>query len=412
MPETANIPYLPPEVLVPIIAYSEETQCCLINLLSKGSLKCEEPHVFTTVVYTRGDRDQDGNYTRGSIEALPFQHRCVYGTVRENSEPVIPINQADDLSVELQRWHLTKRVLVMDIGSEEDIRKEVQRILREHWSKRGASNINDVFSLINSSIQAKLNFWDKRIFDTIPLANNNGNGGIKLEIDNRAYTNRLRNEDSQLACERIRHLMIRPVFNYMDKVRNVILDELEEQLGEYHSAINLSLPIASNYYRAMDFMLRLDWHLLKNLEVLCLDLTGVDPHWRYLEIQASFVEMGRHLKVKTLILLGASGLARYDDKGKEAWVAALEDDEYDEASRFHPKNWGDNEKPSLISVLKETLRPGGQIHFIDFLKPGDPWSSCSEEENPNLDNYVIELVAQELGREWLEPYHSHTRRDS
>jgi hypothetical protein len=330
MPEPANIPYFPPEVLVPIIAYSEQTQCCLINLLSKGSLKCEEPHSFTTVIYTRGDCDRDGNYTRGSIESLPFQHRCVYGTVRENSEPVIPFNQADDLSVELQRWNLTKRVIVMDIESEEDIRKEVQRILREHLPKHGASNLNDVSSLINSSIQAKLNFWDKRIFDTIPLANDNCNGSIKLEIDNGAYTNRLRPEDSQLACERIRHLMIRPVFNYMDKIDAIIVDELEGQLGEYHPAINLAWPIGSNYYRAMDFMLRLDWPLLKNLEVLCLDLTGVDPHWRYSEIQARFGEMGRHLKLKTLILLGASGLARYDDKGKEAWVAALEDDKYDE----------------------------------------------------------------------------------
>ncbi|SPJ79089.1 uncharacterized protein FTOL_07480 [Fusarium torulosum] len=200
MPEPANIPHLPPEVLVPIIAYSEETQCCLINLLSRGSLKCEEPHSFTTVIYTRGDCDQDGNYTRG--------------------------------------------------------------------------------------------------------ANDNCNGSIKLEIDNGAYTNRLRPEDSQLAYERIRHLIIRPVFNYMDKIDAIILDELEGQLGEYHPAMNLSWPIGSNYYRAMDLMLSIDWHLLKNLEVLCLDLTGVDPHWRYPEIQASFVEMGRHLKLKTLILPG------------------------------------------------------------------------------------------------------------
>ncbi|KAM0193411.1 hypothetical protein ACHAPI_007727 [Fusarium lateritium] len=401
MPEPANIPYLPPEILVPIIAYSEEKQVCLVNLLSSGSLKCEEQHSFTTVIYTRGDLDQDGKYTRGSIEALPLRHRCVYRNVRENSEPAIPLNQADDLSIELQRWNLTKRVIVMDVGREEDIRKEAHRTKEEYRSEPWLPDLHDVARLVASSTQAKLNFWDKRIFDTIPLVNHTESGNIGLEVDNGAYVNRLRPEDDHLACEKIRHLMIRPFFKSTDKGYDIIEDELRGQLKNYFRELMLLNALELNYYGAMDFMFRLDWHLLKNLEVLCLDVTSVDPNQRYPKIQANLVEMGRHLKLKTLILLGASCVARYDDKGKEAWVAALEDDAHVEGDDDH----------SLISLLKETLRPGGQIHCIDYLGPENRWSPYAEAEESDLDTTEIELLVQGREHDWQRFVRNVLRRD-
>lgn len=420
MPEPADIPHLPLEVLVPIIAQSEETQCCLINLLSRGSLKCGELHSFTTVIYTRGDRDQDGNYARGSIEPLAFRHRCVHGIVRENSEPTIPFNQADELSVELQRWHLTKRVNVMDLGNEEDICKEAQRILKERCSKDGAPGLDVDFYDYHSAVrdvriiwdrtiledeasgwwdedefclgrvEDLLNFWNKGIFDTIPLANDNGSGSIKLETSSGAYTNRLTPESPQLACEKIRQIMLRPVFDYEAKIKQIVIDEFHEQVREYDHVKVLADLVRSNYELAMEFMLRLDWHLLMDLEVLCLDLTLLIPNIRYNAMEKSLIEMGRHLNLKTLILLGVSDLTSDDDKSEEAWVADLEDDK----PSIRP-GYRDDLKVSLISVLKETLRPGGQIHFVDFLEPGGPWSPYSPpyllQEGDSWSDYRVYL---------------------
>ncbi|KAM0245216.1 hypothetical protein ACHAP5_005614 [Fusarium lateritium] len=401
MPEPANTPYLPPEILVPIIASSEEKQVCLVNLLSKGSLKCEEQHSHTTVIYIRGELGQDGKYARGSIEALPLRHRCVYGTVRENDEPALPFNQADDLSVELQRWHLTNRVVVMDVAREEDIRGEAQRTKEEYRAEPWLPDLHDVARLVASSTQAKLNFWDKRIFDTIPLANHDESGNIGLEVDNGAYVNRLRPGDNHLACEKIRHLMIRPFFTSTDKGYDIIEDQLQGQLKNYFRELMLLNALELNYYGAMDFMFRLDWHLLKNLEVLCLDVTSVDINQRYSKFETSFVEMGRHLNLKTLILLGASCVARYDDKGKEAWVAALEDDAHVEGDAGL----------SLISLLKETLRPGGQIHCIDYLGPNNLWAPYGYLEESDLNSSEIDLLVQGKRHSWQRFVRNVLRRD-
>jgi hypothetical protein len=223
----------------------------------------------------------------------------------------------------------------MDIGNKEVFYKEAQRILKEIYSKDGTFALNDDSYLHHGGIEAALKLWDKRILDTIPLANDNGSGGIKLETGNGAYTNRLRPESPQLACEKIQQLMMRPVCNYRARIKQIVVDELQGQVREHDSAVFLSRAVASNYERAMDFMLCLDWHLLKNLEVLCLDLTLISPHLRYTAIETSLVEMGRHLNLKTLILLRVSGLPGYrekDEKVKEALVATLEDD--------GPRDWG------------------------------------------------------------------------
>ncbi|CAJ0542917.1 Ff.00g003180.m01.CDS01 [Fusarium sp. VM40] len=204
---------------------------------------------------------------------------------------------------------------------------------------------------------------------------------------------------------------MRPVFDYEAKIKQFVIDEFHEQVRDYRHVEVLAEVVKSNYELSMEFMLRLDWHTLKDLEVLCLDLTLLIPNDRYKVIKKSLVEMGRHLNLKTLILLGVSELARYPYKSKEAWVADLEDDKLRRTVHV---------QESLISVLKETLRPGGQIHFVNFLEPGDSWSPYSvpfyhhglfdsdwrvyslQSWNPSLSPSAKELalVNQEVKNRW------------
>ncbi|KAM0350676.1 hypothetical protein ACHAPU_003165 [Fusarium lateritium] len=194
MPEPGRLPYLPAEISVRIIAESEETQCCLINLLSKGHYKCQGYQEYETTIYTRGDRGEDGTFTRGSLEVLQMHHRCVYGTVSEQDTPLIPFNQADELSVELQRWHLTNRVIVADVKLADDFFNEILHIDRHACNNRRPYPTKKVVGLIKSP-KYSLSLIDKKVSDTIPMADEDGRDETVPRTNKGAYFNRLRPED-------------------------------------------------------------------------------------------------------------------------------------------------------------------------------------------------------------------------
>ncbi|KAF4999346.1 hypothetical protein FGRMN_2487 [Fusarium graminum] len=260
MSESARLPCLPPEISVRIVAESEETQCCLINLLSRGFYQCQGYQEYATVIYTRGDRDEDGAFTRGSLEVLQMHHRCVYGTTRAHNEPLIPFNPADKLSVELELA--------------DDFFIEILRIDRLVCNNRRPFPSKKVVGLIRSR-EYSLSLTDKKVSDIIPFVDEDGRDGTVPRTNRGAYFDRWQPEDPQLACEKIRHLMIRRDHGLFTESQDYIWDELEEREMTYERRKEICDAVSWNSFCAIDATLYLEWSLLMNLEVLCLDLTGV-----------------------------------------------------------------------------------------------------------------------------------------
>ncbi|KAM0544800.1 hypothetical protein ACHAPJ_011627 [Fusarium lateritium] len=373
-----RVPYLPPEILIRIVAETEEFCCCLIHMLTKGKLKCEGFQDWTTVIYTRGVPNGDGTFTRGSIEALPLHHRCVFGTFQSHS--ALPHNPSDSFSVELKGWHVTKRDLVFDFGLKDDVVGELVRLERQLRE----CPILTMSELIREP-DYKYFFLDQGILDTIPITSDPNHPEGSGTVNSGAYTHRLRQNDSHLVCQKIRHLILRATPKTGDDfivIGNALLNQIEHlSVDAYRILQSLYL----NQELAMLGMLDLEWALLQNLDTLCLDLTSLEVVLDFEELRPKFVQMGQHLHLKTLILLGVPCLAKFNDLGEEAWVTKLEDQDYCIPDP-DPAIFSSDYKPGMISVLKQCLRPGGQIHFIADLKPGEPYWPVSGDDITTFDH--------------------------
>ncbi|KAF5027619.1 hypothetical protein F66182_290 [Fusarium sp. NRRL 66182] len=371
--DPAPIPYLPPELMIRIIAESEEERCCLINLLTRGLLKCEGLQDFTTVKYTRGTLKANGKFNRGSIESFLLQHQCVFGNVRGTVKDdahlaAIPHSHMDELSVELRRWHLIKRDIIFDfaIKENEGVADEVIRLL-DSSPYTGA-----LFDILLHSKDA-LGFLDQDLLNKLPFADSpDPEGGPRLKPN-----------DSLLEYQRIRHMMLRSTELGHDGFWAIAtqLARRDQRFANYVDMIASMLNGMETY--SIQTMLDLNWSRLTGLDTLCLDLRNWAPIDEFTILRAKFSEMGKHLNLKTLIVLGLPCRARFDDLGEEAWVAKLEDEDY-----CIPISdlYNDGFKPFALSVLKHCLRPGGQIHFISALTPGASyWPDAGEQDIEALD---------------------------
>ncbi|PNP74490.1 hypothetical protein FNYG_12113 [Fusarium nygamai] len=374
-----SAPFLPPELSLRIIEESEEAPICLVNHLSRGKLRCDggfQNH--TTVIYTRGEKQRDGTLSRGRLEVLPMQHRCVAGVIRASDTPALPFDHSDDYSVELAISHLTKRTVVAEIGLDEDIANPVLNL-----DKHAFPPYYNPTDLINVRYLG-YTLLDKQFIATVPIeigGDDNVRNLAGITRNQTALTHRLRPADENLACEKIRHLMIRA-----NKVSyNFIfarLLEINDDPDKVRSLYKWSSKLCAYRDELLLSSLRPKWELLKNLDTLCIDMTGITALHESPLLGAQIDKMACCLSLKTLILLGVTCLARYDCnilneeqervKEEEAWVAYLEDNSTHsyEGTTISPTNW--------LYVFKDLVRPGGQIHFIADIAPGSPYWPCSK----------------------------------
>ncbi|KAM0350675.1 hypothetical protein ACHAPU_003164 [Fusarium lateritium] len=139
-----------------------------------------------------------------------------------------------------------------------------------------------------------------------------------------------------------------------------------------------ALVLHSHY--AMDTTLYLDWPLLKNLEVLSLDM-GDMISGRSESFKVRLVQMAQHLNLKSLILYGVSyEVNRFERKDGEAWLSALEGDKIDEESGS-PRAGLNGWTPCLMKLFRGCSRPGGQIHFVNDVKDYQAFHSTSYKLN-------------------------------
>ncbi|KAF5595159.1 uncharacterized protein FSUBG_9216 [Fusarium subglutinans] len=362
-----SIPFLPPELSLRIIQESEETPVCLVNHLSRGMLQCDgglQDH--TTVIYTRGEKQTDGALSRGRLEALPMQHRCVAGLIRPADTPALPFDPSDDYSLELEISHLTKRTVVAELGLDEDIANPVLNLdkhaLPPYYDPHKFINIRYVgYDLLNRHFIATVPIEIGGDDDIRPLTG--------ITRNQSALTHRLRPDDEKLACEKMKHLMIRESNLSEGHVLDT-LTQLADNLVTVQDVNRWSahLIIYRDVLRSSPLHPR--WELLTNLETLCIDMTQQMMHHKSPLMGVQINKMARHLNLKTLILLGTPCRARFDymtpngEAGEEAWVTYLENNldlGYD-ATHGRAINY--------LFLFKNLVRPGGQIHFIADRAPG------------------------------------------
>ncbi|RKL43459.1 hypothetical protein BFJ72_g4283 [Fusarium proliferatum] len=355
-------PFLPPELSLRIIEESEEDCICLVNHLSRGQLRCDggfQNH--TTVIYTRGEKQRDGSLSRGRLEALPMQHRCVAGVIRASDTPALQFDPSDGYSHELEISHLTKRTIVAELGLDEDIANPVLNLDIHAFPPN-----YDPAIFINVRYIG-YDLLDRHFIATVPVEIG-GDEDIRhllgITREQTALTRRLHPDDEKLACQKIKHLMIRE--------NNVSAGDIRYAFNLLHGDLVTVREINrwSYYLNGYRQELRTSplipkWELLQNLETLCIDMTQQMTHQRAPLFGIQINKMARYLNLKTLILLGVPCLVRYDIEtpdskggGEEAWVAYLEDNhEFKwEAAQIRPINW--------LYLFKDLVRPGGQIYFI------------------------------------------------
>ncbi|KAF5648897.1 hypothetical protein F25303_4925 [Fusarium sp. NRRL 25303] len=364
-------PFLPPELSLRIIEESEEDCICLVNHLSRGQLRCDggfQNH--TTIIYTRGEKQRDGSLFRGRLEALPMQHRCVAGVIRASDTPALPFDPSDDYSHELEISHLAKCTIVAELGLDEDIASPVLNLDKHVFPPNYDPAIFINVRYIGYAL------LDRHFIATVPVEIG-GDEDIRhlagITREQTALTRRLHPDDEKLACQKIKHLMIRE--------NNVSAGDIRYALNLLHGDLATVREINrwSYYLKGYREELRTSplipkWELLQNLETLCIDMTQQMKHQRAPLFGLQINKMARYLNLKTLILLGVPCLVRYDIQtpdskggGEEAWIAYLEDNhEFKwEAAQIKPINW--------LYLFKDLVRPGGQIHFIADRAPNTPY---------------------------------------
>ncbi|KAF5600140.1 hypothetical protein FPANT_2718 [Fusarium pseudoanthophilum] len=204
------------------------------------------------------------------------------------------------------------------------------------------------------------------IMDDIPFAIDTY-GGVDGPNRN-AYIKKLHANDDRLACQRRGHVMILTSPWVLEneeledmKVHEYLISQVAHNMdADMHIVFHYALFSRREADRLA--LLKLDWSLMTGLESLC--------HF--------CVQMGMHLKLKTLVILGLPVRQQYCKLGKDFWVKTLESQEYVPSTvvKSHSEDSDESDEsdddpdeelvgfPTYIYWLKECLQHGGQIHFV------------------------------------------------
>ncbi|KAK7415484.1 hypothetical protein QQX98_005837 [Neonectria punicea] len=347
-PSTKPCLSLPPEIILKILNMAIETPRCLVRELS-NVYHCEGFQEETTVIYTRGHPDEKGRFSRGQIEYLPVQHRCIYDAPVADQ---VPRNLLRDDSWDNEIWRHHIRTCL--------------QVFERKWRPDAVHEL--IVDGIAGGPVPLLEVTESDIFERIPFQRSVLFGN-KLDANSRPYTAILKPEDPLLECAHMRHLMIKGRWGTTDDdiYKNVLKDT---NFGLDSAKMFLvARAIETNLRFHVEHALLVDWSMMVNLETLFLDLTSVEHHYRLDEQAKLFREMGKHLNLKTFVVAGLfvemdvewvlfddPDSGAHEDMSNEEltriWVGMLEDRPMIDSFR------------NCIYFFKECLRPGGQLHLI------------------------------------------------
>ncbi|KAG5783029.1 hypothetical protein H9Q73_003354 [Fusarium xylarioides] len=220
------------------------------------------------------------------------------------------------------------------------------------------------------------------IMDDLPFAID-AYGGVDGPNRN-AYLKKLHANDDRLACQRRGHVMILTSPWVLEDEELEDMKVHEYLISQVSHLMDTDMHIAFHHvlFRRREAdrlaLLQLDWSLMTGLESLCLDLSGPWTDGPNAALESFCVQMGMHLKLKTLVVLGLPVRQEYCKLGKDFWAKTLENQEYVPSTvvKSHSEDSDESEEsdidpdeelvgfPTYIFWLKECLQPGGQIHFV------------------------------------------------
>ncbi|RSM11349.1 hypothetical protein CDV31_006787 [Fusarium ambrosium] len=343
---------------------------CWISEALEGKMSCEKhSQYFSTIVYTRGELDKsipgsnartDG-YLRGKIEVLPSEKSCMFDYPIADKEELISHHPANRLHV-YDRFKDEEYIESLMDQTEEIFGDMNERVVDK---LRGG----DVIDALNAALEDLMVFDFTKVVEETPLLSTRLLDNVPFSIDlfggkkgpnAQAWTRRLKQDDALLKCQHLRHLMIRKgdrlLFSTVaNNVPGTFCKIPLLQLGDIDDVAQ------ERYLHDYDALFNLEWSLLSNLESLCLDIRGIHEERRK-PIEALFVKMGRHLSLKTLVLIGVPQLIDFNSVGSEEFIAQQEDDEF----LVFPGDDYDSptELTNYVHFLKECLRPGGELRLV------------------------------------------------
>lgn len=350
---------------------------CWITEALYPQMACEEhSENFSTVVYTRGELQKPGpgpdGYVRGKIEVVPPEKSCIFDYRIADSECRFPkcfpereayfreklishhansIQVYDRFKVLDYRGCLWKNAEVLLDG----FNKSVSKALKDGDNESRDAAIEALPVVDFTEAVERTPLLSSRLLYNIPfsvdlLGGQNGPNAY-------AWTRRLTSDDPLLECEYIRHLMIRKG----DKLLPSVAHQTFSYRVPSQQLADINHVAVKRYCHDRYALFGLEWSLLRNLESLCLDIRGI-PEERSQPLEALFVKMGKHLRLKTLVLIGVPHLVDFNSVGNKEYVAQQEDDEFlvFPGDEHNP----DTELTNYIHFLKECLRPGGELRLV------------------------------------------------
>ncbi|KAF5594429.1 hypothetical protein FPCIR_4932 [Fusarium pseudocircinatum] len=334
------------------------------------------PNEIITKILTettqKSQLDRDGVFGQGRIESIPLRHKCIYKTPVVDGE--IDFLTSENLSWKqaLEKYRLLHQLHVYD----RYLNPDLVEAMRALWSRHEKGNLNlGVFR----RGAANLLVLTGNIMDDIPFAIDTY-GGVDGPTRN-AYVKKLYANDDRLACQQRGHVMILTSPWVLEdeeledmKVHEYLISQVSHHMdADMHVAFHHVLFSRREADRLA--LLKLDWSLMTGLESLCLDLSGPWTDGPNAAPKSFCVQMGMHLKLKTLIVLGLPVRQEYCKLGKDFWVKTLESQEYvlSTVVKSHSEDSDESDDdpdeelvgfPTYIYWLKNCLQPGGQIHFV------------------------------------------------
>nr|RBQ90029.1 hypothetical protein FVER53263_00837 [Fusarium verticillioides] len=316
--------------------------------------------------------DRDGVFGEGQIESIPVRHKCIYKTLVVDGEIDFLTSEKLSWKQALKKYRLLHQFHVYDRYLNPDL-VEATRAL---WSRHNNGNL-DLGAFRREA--GNLLVLTGNIMDDIPFAIDTY-GGVDGPNRN-AYVKKLHANDDRLACQRRGHVMILTSPWVLEdeeledmKVHEYLISQVPHNMdADMHIAFHHVLFSKREADRLA--LLKLDWPLMTGLESLCLDLSGPWNDGPNVALKTFCVQMGMHLKLKTLVVLGLPVRQQYCKLGKDFWVKTLESQEYVPSTvvKSHPEDSDESDDdpdeelvgfPTYIYWLKKCLQPGGQIHFV------------------------------------------------